>query len=144
MAGGAGHLVYNGFFVEHSDIDAQDFRPRSNWLDQVANVLKFFKNNDLPFQDMSPGSGMTNNGATVLFKKGSHYVVNVYNQASTFVSLADDAIAYNIMWYDPKDGGDMVAGTIACISGGGDQDIGGPPTNIDSDWVALLSNTRAC
>lgn len=144
IAGGAGHLVYNGFFVDHSDISAEDFRPRQNWLDQVANVLKFFGSNNIPFQDMIPDNTKASDGAKVLYKKGSTYVVYITTKASTVVRFGSDSTAYKIKWYNPKSGGAMATGTVACVSGGGNLNIGRAAKNTQTDSVALLTKTKGC
>jgi len=47
-----------------------------------------------------------------------------------------------VSWFNPRTGGALVTGTIASINGG-TVPVGRPPTDLSSDWVALLRCTSS-
>ncbi len=48
--------------------------------------------------------------------------------------------AYQVRWYDPKNGGALQKGTVATLTGGGRDvlEVGHPPSDPQRDWVVLI------
>lgn len=45
---------------------------------------------------------------------------------------------YTVSWYNPRTGGDLVAGSVAYITGPGSQSLGSPPSEPEKDWIVLV------
>jgi hypothetical protein len=45
---------------------------------------------------------------------------------------------YNISWFNPRSGGDLMAGSITTVSGKGAIPTGKPPVEDGKDWVCLI------
>ena len=45
---------------------------------------------------------------------------------------------YEIAWYNPRNGGELLNGSITEVTGGGFRSTGNPPGNDSKDWVCLI------
>jgi len=137
VGGGAGNEYYFGYQHAHSDLTCEDFRSRDDWWDVCRYALQFFENNNIPFWEMQPNDDLTSSG-WALAKEGESYVVFLPSGGTTDLTIANNG-TYDIRWFDPRNGGDLQAGSIAQVSGEGSVNIGTPPTSLSSDWAALVT-----
>jgi hypothetical protein len=146
QAGGAGVEYYFGYGYEQSDITCEDFRSRANMWQQSRYALQFFRDNDVPFWAMSNDNVRLPDGSIdwvlssndgeilVVFRKGSN---------SLGISMVGLTGRYLIDWYNPREGGPLVQGTVTSIIAGSNTPIsyGDAPGSNDKDWVVLIRRT---
>ncbi len=140
MAGAWGTEWYFGYEHPHSDLSCQDYRSRDLFWDQGRICLEFFKNNKIPVWDMeSYDSLISSEGDYVLAKPGESYVVYLKNGGSSILDFGDSDNEYNIHWYNPRKGGELLQGKIKSLNGPGKQSLGNPPKERDKDWVVWIT-----
>ena len=139
MAGGAGLEFYFGYAHDHSDLTCQDFRSRDNFWDYCRYALQFFKDNDIPFWEMTNDNALTTNSDDYCFyKEGEIYLVYIKSGTTTNITLP--AGDFSVRWFNPRTGGSLQFGTVSRIHGGGQVNIGNPPSELTEDWLALIQN----
>jgi hypothetical protein len=143
MAGGAGVEFYFGYALEHSDLTCNDFRSRDSFWPYCRHALALFEANPIPFQDMSNANSLVsssgNNGNRCLAKPGASYIVQLRSGGSHTLNLSGQSGSYRVRWFDPRNGGSLVSGSL--LSGGGTRSLGSPPNSTSSDWIALVEST---
>jgi hypothetical protein len=77
-----------------------------------------------------------NKDAFCFAKPGEIYTVYLGKGGNVRLWLPD--ADYGIQWFDPRNGGKLVAGSIKTASGPGFKSIGRPPSERNKDWVALI------
>jgi hypothetical protein len=139
MAGGFGVEWYFGYASPNSDLTCQDFRSRDLFWDQNRYALHFFENY-IPFWDLQPADELTDDDASYCLTDTSNYYVVFLpmDTETTKVDLGDSDATFSIQWYDPRNGGNLVTGTVESVKANGSMAIGLPPDNVNMDWVALL------
>ncbi len=139
MAGGYGVEWYFGYASPHSDLTCEDFRSRDLFWDQNKHALDFFKNY-IPFWEMQPSDALTSDSLAYCFaKKDDIYAVYLpMKLQTTSLDLGDTGREYSILWYDPRNGGELVEGSVKSILAKGSVSLGFPPNNKAMDWVALI------
>jgi len=139
MAGGAGLEWYFGYAHAHSDLTCEDFRSRDRWWDYCRYMLAFFDENAVPFWAMESHDELTSVEADYCFAKpGEVYVVYLKSGGPVALDLRGVEGLFEVMWYDPRNGGPLQAGTVREIAGGGMRDLGSAPGAQDADWVILV------
>jgi hypothetical protein len=88
---------------------------------------------------MHPADSLTSNADDYcLAKPGQLYAIYLPEGGTTTLDLGQSTATFNITWYNPRTGGDLVPGSVRTITGPGRQSIGDPPADRDQDWVALI------
>ena len=142
MAGGAGNEWYFGYSHAHSDLTCEDFGSRDLWWDQCSIALEFFKNNAIPFWQMVNDNNKSSASNDYCFyREGEVYVVYLKNGGSTNLDLSGVSGNFDVKWYDPVNGGDLVDGTIFNVSGGNSRNLGNAPYDTSEDWVIVVRAT---
>lgn len=137
MAGGAGVEWYFGYGHAHSDLTCQDFRSRDAFWNQCRAMLEFFKDNNIPFWEMTSDDGLLKGADGYCFcKPGQLYVVYFQNPVPAIMELPEGQ--YSLCWYNPRSGGELQTGSKETIYGGKWTSLGTPPSDADKDWVALV------
>ncbi len=139
MAGGAGLEWYFGYGHDHSDLTCQDFRSRDAFWDQCRVMLDFFKNNKIPFWEMTNNDALLTGADGYCFCKPNELYV-VYLKSTTGGKLKLPQGSYSLHWHNPRTGGDLKSGGVIVTSGitmplGA---LGTPPADPEKDWVVLL------
>ncbi len=138
LGGGQGYELYFGYQRPHSDLTCEDFRSRDEIWDYGRYALQFFKNNNIPVEQMVPADDLVSSG-WCLAKEGEIYVVYLPSGGSTNLTINQDA-TYNVKWYDPRNGGSLQDGSVTSISGTGDKSLGNAPSSTSEDWAILVTN----
>ena len=146
MAGGAGNEWYFGYGHDHSDLTCQDFRSRNQWWDYCRHALNFFKNNDVPFQNMENrndliGNSSDDNNSYCFAKVGTNYAIYLPNGGTKNLNLSGVSGSFTVKWYNPRNGGSLQNGSVTSINGGGNRSIGNPPGSTGSDWLVYVTST---
>ena len=139
MASGYGVEWYFGYDSPNSDLTAEDFRSRDVFWDQNRYARTFFEDH-LPFWKMQPADELTSDTTSFcLDAEDEIYAVYLPTaQQSLTLNLGNSSKEFAIMWYNPRQGGDLQAGTIPNVTATGEVPIGYPPQERGKDWVALI------
>lgn len=140
MAGGFGVEWYFGYASPNSDLTCQDFRSRDLFWDQNRHALSFFQ--QIPFWEMSPRDELTTDDQSYCFaSQDKVYVVYQHGgQEAITIDLGTTGIEYTISWFDPRNGGDLMEGSVKTVEAKGLVSLGYAPIMKDKDWVILLQN----
>ena len=139
MAGGAGVEWYFGYKHDHSDLTCQDFRVRQSMWKFCRIALEFFENNKIPFQDMANSDDLLNTkNGYCLSQAGILYLVFLKQNEQVTLDLAKAQGVYEILWFDPRNGGELLNGSVHAVTAGGKVNLGHPPTATDRDWLAIV------
>lgn len=140
LGGGSGCEWYFGYKYPHNDLNCEDWRSRERLWDQTRWALEFFQQ-QLPFTEMQPADELTAAGDDYCFAKpGEVYAVYLPAGDSTELELAQGR--YSVRWYNPRQGGELAAGTVETLSGPGRASLGRPAKDDGKDWVALVRRQR--
>jgi hypothetical protein len=171
QAGGAGVEFYFGYGYSNSDLTCENFRSRAHMWDQARYAVNFFVTNAIPFQDMvNENTRIIPNDVNGGDDSADDDYVNVndinwclvgskdivvylpyggtadidlrgWTGLSTGASNAASTPIVSIRWYNPREGGPLLVGTIASVSvpfGLSSISLGQAPNTVDKDWVVLL------
>lgn len=139
MAGGYGVEWYFGYASPNSDLTCEDFRSRDLFWDQNRHARRFFENY-LPFWQMEPMDELTTDPLSYcLAKKDEIYVVFLpENLETTSLDLGNSERGFSIQWYNPREGGELLAGSAESVEANGIVGLGLPPTDREKDWVVII------
>ena len=77
-------------------------------------------------------------GAYCLAEKGEVYVVYLPAGTKNARLRLDSEEALPVKWFNPREGGEMLDGSITSLQGKGFQSLGEPPAEHDKDWVVVI------
>eukprot|EP00041_Stephanoeca_diplocostata_P005716 m.66957 g.66957 ORF g.66957 m.66957 type:complete len:698 (-) comp15959_c1_seq1:82-2175(-) len=144
LAGGSGVEAYFGYANPHNDLNLEDFRSREMWWDACWHARDFLERY-VPFWDLAAADSVLRLGPSVVghaFGRANRtyvvYLSNVLHQSSLDLT-ASATTTFEIAWYDPRNGGGLLTGTVPTVTGGSTAELGVPPTQRQHDWVALLT-----
>lgn len=143
LAGGYGVEWYFGYASPHSDLTCQDYRSRDLFWDQNKHAKLFFENY-LPFWEMQPSDELTTDPESFCFSKPDEvYVVYLHpGKETTSLNLGNSGKSFTIQWYDPRNGGDLMDGSVKTVNASGTVALGNPPKDKDKDWVVLVRELK--
>jgi Domain of unknown function (DUF5060)/Putative collagen-binding domain of a collagenase len=152
MAGGSGAEWYLGSteFLSSDgvrarrwwDLETEDWRAHEAMWDQTRYALEFFQRY-IPFPDMEPSDLLAQRpDAECLAREGEVYVVYLPTGGGTALDLGAHGGSFDVRWYDPRNGGELQAGSLESVSGPGIQDLGKPPSEPGRDWVVLVRSRK--
>ena len=138
MAGGGGVEWYFGYNHPHSDFTLEDFRSRDNFWDYTRFALEFFHQN-LPFHEMQSMNDLASNTESYVFaKEDAVYAIYLQNGGTTTLDLNESTHTFTVQWFNPREGGNLMSGSVAEVTGPGIVSLGPPPREQTEDWVALV------
>jgi hypothetical protein len=136
MAGGAGVEWYFGYKYLNSDLSCEDWRSREKLWAQTKVAIDFF-HKYLPFTEMKNADELTKEKDDYCLAKGGEiYALYLPEGRSTNIILPEGK--YTVHWFNPRNGGDLLKGTIGSISGKTSATTGNPPSEDGKDWVCLI------
>lgn len=137
MAGGAGIEWYFGAHHPGNDLTVEDLRGRHNLWQQTSIAAKFIEG--YPYWNMSPMHQLSvRDDDYCLALEGETYIVYVPDNASKNILRINAEQKFQVAWFNPREGGDMVAGVVTKVSSN-EVDFGVPPEDSEKDWVAVIS-----
>ncbi|MEL6987864.1 MAG: putative collagen-binding domain-containing protein, partial [Bacteroidota bacterium] len=94
----------------------------------------------LPYWDMHPDHALVSVDSSYCFAEpGNIYALYIPNYTNASINLTGVMGSYDLYWYDPIKGGDLLKGSITSVDAGKEADLGLPPQNkANKDWVLLL------
>jgi hypothetical protein len=143
MGGGAGVEYYFGYQFVENDLLCEDWRSRDASWEACRIALDFFREHDVPVQQMKPadervGNATHDNSKYCLAQPGRLYLVYLPQGGATTLDLGDAEGPFSVRWYNPRQGG-------ALESRGPQSVAGGQKVTIDAkdpageDWLAVVS-----
>jgi len=136
LAGGAGVEWYFGYNYAHADLNCEDWRSRDLMWDQTRYALDFF-NKYLPFPDMESHDDLVDTGYC-LAQPGHIYAIYLPEGGTAKLNMPEGKDRYSVDWFDPRQGGPLMRGSITILEGNRNTGIGAPPDHPDEDWVCLV------
>lgn len=138
MAGAAGVEWYIG---GGQDLQVQDYtlyEPLWTEMGYAVDLLEI-----IPFHAMEPNdallTGETGGAGQVLADLGASYLAYLPNAtASASLNLSGQSGNFDVMWYDPRNGGDLQMGSVSTVTGGGIRSLGAAPSASAEDWLVLV------
>jgi hypothetical protein len=138
MAGGGGVEWYFGYKNHNNDLNCEDWRSRERMWDYTRFALEFFQRY-LPFAEMEPADELTDNPADYcLAEPGKVYAIYLPDVKNTKIDLSQVNGLFELLWYNPRNGGELIKGSVEEIEGGQKRYIGQPPAESHLDWAVLL------
>jgi hypothetical protein len=144
LAGGAGVEYYFGYQLPENDLVGEDFRSRDKSWDYCRIALEFFRDQKIPFEKMACADALVGNPAGdnsryCLALLGEVYVVYLPAGGTADLDLKDSkARTLAVKWFDPRNGGSLLEGSVKTVSGPATASLGLPPREPDQDWVLLV------
>jgi hypothetical protein len=143
MAGGAGVEYYFGYKLPQNDLQCQDWRSRDQSWTFGRLAVEFFHQNRVPFWEMHNanarvGNPRNANSRYCLAKPPDWFVVYLAQGSPVELDLADAQGPFSVLWFNPRSGGPLRAGSVTRVTGGGKVKLGEPPAESDQDWVVLV------
>ncbi|APZ94436.1 DUF5060 domain-containing protein [Fuerstiella marisgermanici] len=145
MGGGAGVEYYFGYQFVENDLVCEDWRSRDRSWDYCRVAINFFHDQKIPFHDMQPadelvGNAGHDNSKYCFAKSGEVYVVYLPKGGTTDLDLTSASGTFTVKWFDPRNGGELLNGSVASIEGGKVRSIG--QHDGDGDRVALVRRSN--
>lgn len=141
MAGGSGSVYFFGYGRPNSDLDLEDWRSRDHFWDLQRYAHEFFTRY-LPFHQMKHDNDLTPAATDFVFaRRGEIYAMYLPNGGSSELDLSSATGSFEVKWYDPRHGGDLLNGTTVSVQGGGKRSLGEPPKDKNLDWAVLVRRT---
>ncbi|WP_185783578.1 DUF5060 domain-containing protein [Croceivirga lutea] len=144
MAGAFGVEWYFGYASPNSDLTCEDFRSRDLFWDQNRHALHFFEN-EIPFWEMAAANELLGEHPGFCFaKRNEVYVVYLpMGTKTSSLDLGSSGELFSVQWYDPRNGGALVQGSILQVEANGRVNFGPPPKETNKDWIALVQAIKS-
>jgi len=143
MGGGAGVEYDYGYQYGENDLVCEDWRSRDQSWDYCRIALTFFHENDIPFWQMANhdelvGNPKHDNSVYCLANPGEIYLVYLPDGGTQELDLTGAGGSFDVHWFNPRTGGELVTGTAESLTGGGKRALGEPHTDLDEDWLVVI------
>lgn len=143
MAGGAGVEYYFGYGLPENDLKCEDFRSRDRSWDDCRIALDFFRDQKIPFAEMTSANALVGNAKDdaskfCFTKQGELYLVYLPEGGTAALDLSEATGNFTVNWFNPREGGDLIQGTITSVKGGGKVALGEAPADADEDWLVVV------
>ena len=144
LSGAAGFEWYvqadgGGHDLDHRLDDFREMKAALNWSGYATKFLR-----KLPLLQMAP-----NHDLAKASKQGNTYVLAetgriyaLYNDevgSGLRLDLTNQTGTYRVQWFDPRNGGDLVDGSVRSVKGGEVVDLGHAPSETNQDWACLVT-----
>lgn len=139
MAGGGGAEWYFGYQNHNNDLGCEDWRTRDRMWDYTRIAVEFFQKY-LPFWEMVPADELVQDGNYAFAKANELYLVYLPYGGEASIDLTDADGDYEVNWYNPRTGGDLISGPE--ITGGAIVELGKGSVDPDKDWAILLKQKK--
>ncbi len=143
LGGGGGVEYYFGYQFVENDLVCEDWRSRDRSWDYCRIALDFFRDHQVPFHRMRAANELVDsdprdNRRYCFADLGELYLAYVADGAPTSLDLREAEGRFSVMWFNPRTGGDLTRGSVETLDGGGQRDLGTPPTDPEEDWLAVI------
>ena len=134
---------YFGYKLPQNDLICEDWRSRDRSWDYCRIAIEFFRDHDIPFWEMKNanaliGNDQDDNSHYCFARTGDLYLVFLPQGGTTQLDLRKVEGTFHIQWFDPRNGGSPVAGSLSTVRGGKTADLGNPPQDTGEDWLIVV------
>ncbi len=131
MAGGAGVEYYFGYELPQNDLQCEDFRSRARLWRWSKTAIDFFQSEKIPFWRMEPADSLVGNQTRKndrygLAQPGKLYLVYLTTPSPVQLNLKGVSGRFDVLWFNPREGGPCLPGSITTVEGGSWTDLGEP------------------
>jgi hypothetical protein len=144
MAGAAGVEWYFGAKHPHNDLTSEDWRQREKMWQQTTIARKFFETH-LPWREMQSANDLlSSKNGFCLAQPGKVYAIYLPSTQAATIDLSSETGVWTVMWFNPKLGGNLVAGNDGKTQNASkDFVLGTVPVEIgEKDCVALVKRSE--
>lgn len=143
MAGGAGVEYYFGWITPGNDLNNEDFRTRDQSWDYCRIALGFFRDHDIPFTRMRNDNALIGNPDNTnerycFAEPGEVYLVYLPDGGTSELDLSSTGSRFQVRWFNPREGGRLLKGSVHQVAGGSRVNLGTPPTDPSEDWLVMV------
>lgn len=140
LGGGGGVEYYFGYKFVENDLVCEDWRSRDRSWEDCARAIRFFQDNDITFEKMTPADQLVGNpdfGNDVycLAEPGNDYVIYRPGDQKVVLDLTAQNGSFEVRWFNPRSDEPWSSGSVAEVASGSNVDLGDPPRDADRDWV---------
>lgn len=137
LAGGTGVEWYFGYRYPETDLTCEDFRSRTNWWKQSSIATQFISR--FPVEEMDSRDELVNvKGAYCLAKTDEIFLVYLPAGTRNARLRTGSEGSMSVQWFNPREGGELLDGSIKSLQGKGFQNLGVPPAEEEKDWLAVV------
>jgi hypothetical protein len=136
MAGASGTEWYFGYRFAHNDLSSEDWRARDNMWKQTAIAEQFLTS--YPLNQMQPNDQLTSRTDDYVLAQANKTYLVYLPKAEGINELQLNSGNYKVAWFNPRQGGELITGSVVKASAANNS-LGLPPTDIDKDWVAVVT-----
>ena len=134
---------YFGYTLPQNDLNCEDWRSRNLSWEYCGIALDFFSENKIPFWDMQNadalvGNQNNNNSIYCLAKYLQTYLIYLPDGGTAQLDLSNSNSVFSVDWFNPREGGLLIKGSVKEVQGPGKVSIGNPPEDTAKDWVVLI------
>lgn len=143
MGGGAGCEYYFGYKFAENDLVCEDWRSRDQSWDYCRIAIGFFHENEIPFWEMKNRDDLIGNPdhditRFCFAREGSLYLVYLPDGGTCDLDLEAVPGTFSVKWFNPREGGELQAGSVSRIEGGGARGLSQAPADRDQDWLVVV------
>jgi hypothetical protein len=146
MAGGAGVEYYFGYKLPENDLVCQDLRSRDKSWDYCRIALNFFRDEKIPFAEMSSANALIGNtkddNTNFCFAKPGEvwlvYLPEGTKGGTSDLDLSGAKGSFDVKWFNTRVGGKLVNGSVKAVKGGAKVSLGNPPADAGEDWLVVV------
>jgi hypothetical protein len=147
MAGGAGVEYYFGNRHPDSDMQSENYRSRDKSWDYCALALNFFEESGIPFWEMTNRNSLifnteNNKEKYCLAKDGDIYLVYLGYTSTARLDLSRVKGSFTVEWFNPREGGKLLKGSVNEVKGGSISELGNPPADPEEDWLVVIKKVN--
>ena len=142
MGGGWGIEYYFGYKLPQNDLICEDWRSRAKIWEYSAIALDFFREQDIPFWEMTPmdklvGNEKGDNSCYGFGKTAEIYLVYIPERDHFSIDLSDAPGEYRLDWLNPRTG-EVEASDETLKLEAEVHRIETPTPKASDDWLAVL------
>lgn len=141
MAGSAGCEWYFGYAYPDDDLNCENWRTRDNMWDMTRAARDFFELY-VAVHMMVPADELVIAGnAWCLANPGVEYALYLPTVQTVTLDLEDHTGSFDVAWYDPRNGGELLPGSVTSVTGPGQISLGKPPPG--NDWAVRVRHANS-
>jgi hypothetical protein len=134
------------FYAGNDDVKHIDYRSYDDCWEPVGHAARFMNENlAKEIADMKPNDDLVvGEDNRAMANEGETYLLYLKNGGEAIVDLSGaENQKFSVQWFNPRTGGDLIAGSPAIVKGGAQKvSLGAPPNSAGQDWVVLLKARR--
>ena len=74
----------------------------------------------------------------VFAKENDTYLVYLLEGGTAWLDLSAATGEFEVLWFDPRNGGDLQKGSVTKVAGGESVSLGKAPADVKKDWAVLV------